>query len=95
MPIAKYDLIGGRVPRYLTINLTTGIITYDGDPALDYETTTSYTLVVKVTDVEQLTAQATVTVNITNVADVDPVVDDQEFGIAENSPNNTLVGTIR
>ena len=74
---------------------SSGSITYNGSGTLDYESATkSYTLVVQVTDTQALSASATVTVNVSNVADVDPVIDDQGFLVPENSANNTTVGTI-
>lgn len=64
---------------------------------IDYEATQSYTLNIRAEDTTPPIESATaiVTINVTNVSDVSPTVDPQDFDIAENSPNNTVVGTIQ
>ncbi len=89
-----FDVLGGDGQAVFDVGLNTGLVTLKAGQALDYETKKSYTLSVRVQDTEALTATATITINVTDVSDEPPVMNDQSFTIAENSPNNTLVGKI-
>ncbi len=63
--------------------------------ALNYESTTSFTLNVQVTDggTPGLSDTAVITVNLNDINET-PTINDQAFSIDENSSNGTVVGTI-
>ncbi len=63
------------------------------DGVLDFETTSSYSVNVRVTDSAGNTWQETITVNVTDLNET-PTVNNQSFGVNENTPNGTLVGTV-
>ena len=70
-----------------------GAITVEDSSLLDFETTASFTLDVQVTDIELLSATATMTIDLNDVNEA-PTVDPQTFAVDENSPNGTTVGTV-
>ena len=70
-----------------------GVISFVTAP--DYETTTSYTLTVKVSDGSVFSATKTITINVTDINDLAPVVVDSSFSINENVASGTSVGTPR
>ncbi|MBB6521888.1 cadherin repeat domain-containing protein [Pseudoteredinibacter isoporae] len=76
-----------------------GVLKLKDDQSLDYETETSVTLTVTVTDEGGLTDQQTLTVDVIDVNELLPVpvghVTDRDGGdntVAENSPVGTVVG---
>jgi len=76
------------------VGSSTGIVSLAPGQSLDYESVRSYTLNVKIQDMENFTDTAIITINVTDVSDEDPELNDQTFNVAENSPNNTLVGKL-
>jgi GTP cyclohydrolase III len=90
-----YTITGGTGAAIFAIHPTTGILTVSNAAALDYETTTSYTLTVLVTDSGGLTDTETVTVNvIDSVENTAPVINPLgPLSIAENTALNTVFGT--
>src|SRR5204862_7608104 len=88
-------IVSGNTNGAFGINAATGQITVANSTQLDYETTTSFTLGVTVSDGANTSAAGSVTVNILNVNDVAPVITaNQSFNVAENSANGTAVGTV-
>ena len=62
---------------------------------LDYETLTSYTLGVTATNATGTSSAENIVVNVTNVADVVPIVTGgQSFSVAESASVSTTVGTV-
>lgn len=88
-----YAITGGNALGVFAINATNGQITILDNTNLNFEVTPSFALTVTVTDAGLLSDTATMTVNLTNVNEA-PVVNDQTFSVAENSPNTTVVGTV-
>ncbi|MBK7028627.1 MAG: cadherin repeat domain-containing protein [Bacteroidales bacterium] len=88
-------MLSGNTSSAFNINATSGALTVANSAALNYETTPTFSLVVKVQDngTGTLSSQATVTINLTNGNDA-PVITNQAFSIAENSANGTNVGTV-
>ncbi|MBK7031131.1 MAG: cadherin domain-containing protein [Bacteroidales bacterium] len=93
--ILTYSILSGNTNNAFAINSTTGIITVANSVALNYESTPSYTMVVKVQDNgnSSLSSQATVTINLININEP-PVITNQSFSINENSVNGASVGTV-
>ncbi|WP_461641211.1 cadherin repeat domain-containing protein [Labilibaculum euxinus] len=86
---------GGTGASIFEINASSGAITVTDNSGIDYETTTSYTYTVTVSDGINTSAAETIIINITDVNDVDPVVTaSQSFSIAENTANSGAVGTV-
>ncbi|MCH8991957.1 MAG: cadherin domain-containing protein, partial [Acidobacteria bacterium] len=76
------------------INAATGAVTVANNTNLDHETTGTYVLTLSVGDGVNTSDTETITVNVTDVNEADPVVNNQGFAIAENSANGTSVGTL-
>ncbi len=91
----SYAITAGNTAGAFTIGPATGQITVANASALDFETNPSFSLTVQVTDngSPPLSGSATITVNLAN-ANEPPVLADQGFSIAENSPNATVLGTL-
>jgi hypothetical protein len=86
---------------FFAINSSTGAITLtnvgsaSSAASNDYETDpNSFSLVVRVTDPSSNTATGTITINVTDVDDTDPVILDQTFTYAENQAANYAIGTV-
>ncbi len=90
----SYDIMSGDGQAAFQIDASTGIVTVKDSTLLDYEAKKSFTLVVRVTDPEPDSNEATVTINVTDVSDQAPVMGDQTFSVAENSAAGTTVGTL-
>jgi subtilisin-like proprotein convertase family protein len=90
-----WAIVGGNTGNAFSINASTGQIRVLTPAALDFETNPTFSLLVRVTDnaTSPLSAQATITINLTNVNEA-PVIGNFTFTIPENSPNGTPVGTV-
>ncbi|HOT13928.1 MAG TPA: Ig-like domain-containing protein [Bacteroidales bacterium] len=80
-----YSITSGNTGTAFAINASTGEITVNG--ALDYETKSSYTLTVHVSD-GVTSDDATITINITNVNDNAPVSTVDSYTVAEGGSLN-------
>lgn len=93
---AGYSIVAGNTSGAFSVNAATGEITVLNPTTLDYETTPTFVLTVRVTDGGGLFHEAAVTINLTNVNEdtVTPISDlDGTFdSVAENSTNGTVVG---
>lgn len=89
----SYSITAGNSSGAFTLNSTNGTLSVADSTKLDYETTPSFVLTIKVSD-GSLEASNSVTVNLTNVNDVAPVITSTSFSVAENSANTTVVGTV-
>lgn len=87
-----YEIIDSDLPDVFAIDSATGQITVADGSQLDFESQSVITLTVQVTDPGSPTfvQQGTVTINLNDVNDA-PMVGDQEFSVAENSPVGTFV----
>lgn len=90
-----YDVLpGGTGNTVFEVNHTTGQVKVIDDTQLDYETKTSFFLIVKVTDTEMLSDTAIVVINVLDESDEPPTMNDQSFNVPENTANNATVGQI-
>jgi hypothetical protein len=92
-----YSITGGNTGNVFSIDPATGKLTAVG--LLDYETKSSYTLTIQVSDngTSPKTTTNTVTVNVGNIVDVTnnpPVFNNQTFAVNENSNFGTVAGTV-
>jgi uncharacterized delta-60 repeat protein len=91
----RFAIVDSSVPEAFMIHLTTGEILVWNPQFLDYETVTSITLTVSVTDSgsPQLSDTATVVISINDINE-SPVMGSQTFSIAEMAANGTEVGMV-
>ncbi|HRQ41732.1 MAG TPA: cadherin domain-containing protein [Chloroflexota bacterium] len=89
-----FGIIAGNTDGAFAINDTSGQITVANSAALDFETTPTFALTVRVTDTSNLTDDATITINLTNVNEFPPDINPQTFTIVENAANGAIVGTV-
>jgi hypothetical protein len=85
----SYSIISGNNAGVFAINSVTGQITVANNSTLDFETTPLYLLQVNVSNGIS-SAQAAVTINITNV-DEPPPLNDDTITIYDTTPTNTVV----
>ncbi len=85
-----YSIISGNIKNVFFLNPKTGVIKVNGN--LDYETISSYSLSVVVTDPFGLTATANVTIMINNVNEP-PVASNVTFSLLESAGIGSYVGT--
>ena len=86
----SYSITAGNGDGIFEINSSTGAITVVNNSKLDYETTTSYSLIVQATDGTN-TDNATVTVTVTDVNDNNPVLSASDKSVSEGT---TAVETV-
>ena len=92
-------ITSGNVNGYFALSSTGSLtLTATGAGAVasnDFETTpNSFPLEVTATDGASNTATGTITINVTDVDDTDPVILDQIFSYPENQSANYLIGTV-
>ena len=86
-----YAITAGNTDGIFGIDVNTGQITVVDNTNLDFETTTQYVLTVNATD-GSLNDTADITIDITNVNDVAPLINDATAPtLPENSANGTNV----
>ena len=91
----SWTITAGNEEGVFAIDATTGAITVDNNMKLDYETTTSYTLSITVSDGLNTSASEDVTIAINPINDNTPVITaSQSFDIDENAADNASVGTV-
>ncbi|NVO19612.1 MAG: hypothetical protein HXX13_07920, partial [Bacteroidetes bacterium] len=90
-----YSIVSGNTNGAFTIGASTGVITVANSTAVNYETTPSFPLTVKVQDngAGPMSNQATVTINLVNVNEA-PIIGSQTLSVPENSAAGTTVGTV-
>jgi ABC-type uncharacterized transport system auxiliary subunit len=92
---SSWTITAGNDDGIFAINTSTGAITVFDKTNLDYETTTSYTLSLTVSDGLNTSASADVTIDINPINDNTPVVTaSQSFNVDENAADNTSVGAV-
>jgi hypothetical protein len=91
----SYAITGGTGQTAFNINASSGEITVADSAQLDYETTTSFTLDVQVTDdgAPNLSNTATMTINLNDLNEA-PTANDATVAIDENSADGTPVHTV-
>ncbi|MCP4349755.1 MAG: PQQ-binding-like beta-propeller repeat protein, partial [Desulfobacterales bacterium] len=86
-----YFLTTGNTDNVFAISSNTGMITVNNGTLLDYEKNKTYVLTVQVSD-GVYSDTATVTVNVGNLNDNSPVLNDRTFSVDENSADDTVIG---
>jgi hypothetical protein len=91
-----YSIISGNNDQAFGLDASTGELTVANNVTLDFESIPVFNLLVQVSD-GALSDSATVTINLTDVDESinqPPSLSGTTFSITENSPNNTLIGTL-
>lgn len=90
-----YSITAGNSGNAFVLNQSTGVLTVANSAALNFESTPVFQLTVQVQDngTGNLTASATITVNLTNVNET-PSMSGQTFTVNENTVAATQVGTM-
>ncbi|MBL0135864.1 MAG: cadherin repeat domain-containing protein [Chitinophagaceae bacterium] len=93
--ILTYSILSGNTGSTFSVNSSTGALTVANSATLNFESTPTFSLVVKVQDngTGLLSSQATITINLTNVNE-SPIIANQAFSVSENTANGTSVGTV-
>jgi uncharacterized protein (TIGR02145 family) len=92
-----YSLSGEDADDF-TIDTTTGIIAMvatDFENPTDFDTDNVYKVIIVATDADGNIASESQSITITNLNENTIAMDNQNFDIDENSPNDTVVGTIQ
>ncbi|MEJ7645812.1 MAG: cadherin domain-containing protein [Chryseolinea sp.] len=89
----SYTIISGNTTGAFAISSTTGAITVADVTKIDFETTTQFTVTVRVSDGTNLD-DAIITINLNDLNDNSPVAIDAIVSINENSTNGTAVHTV-
>lgn len=96
--ILSYSITGGTGVGIFSINSATGVITVIDSASLDYETTASYTLDIRVQDngTPVMFDTETIVINLLDMPEnTAPVINPAgPFSVAENAAVNTVVGTV-
>ena len=87
-----YSIVSGNTDGAFLLEASTGEITVENASAIDFETNSSFSLLLSVTD-GALSDVATITINLLDIAEA-PLFSDQVFTLEENSENGTSVGTV-
>ncbi len=91
---SSFAITAGNTNNAFAIDAHTGAITIATQSALDYETNPTFSLTITITDNGSLTASNSISINLTDVNDVAPVINSSSFDIAENSTNGTVAGAV-
>ena len=89
----SYSLVDSAGGRF-AINASTGQLTVANGSALDYDTTPSHAITVRVTDQGGLTLDKAFTINLTNVNEAPSGASLSGGTVTENAANGTVVGTV-
>ena len=86
----NYSIILGNELGGFAINASTGEITVADSGVLDFETNPSFVLTIETSDGLN-TDTADITINLNNLNENTPIINDTTVAIDENSPNGTFV----
>ncbi|MEO5599915.1 MAG: cadherin domain-containing protein [Cyclobacteriaceae bacterium] len=90
--VLTFSIVAGNTGTAFTINTSSGVITVNNSAALNFETTPSFALTVRLSD-GSLFDDASVTVNLINVNEP-PMVSDASVSLNENSINGAAVHSL-
>ena len=88
-----YSIVSGNIGNACALNSTTGKLTVNQSLAIDYETQSSYHLMIKVSDGLNI-SQSKILIQIINQNDNYPLLENYTFNIFENSNSGTFIGKV-
>jgi len=92
---SAWKITAGNTDGIFELNASSGEISIADNTNLDYETTTSYTLSLTVSDGANISASETINIDVNPINDNDPIVTvSQSFSAIEHASNGTVIGTI-
>ncbi len=91
--ILTFSIMGGNSDNIFDINSTSGKIYIKDSSKLDFETTHTYTLTIRIDDNNSNYTTKTATLNINNINEP-PTIKNRNFKVDENATNATSIGTI-
>ncbi|RKE03279.1 cadherin domain-containing protein [Marinifilum flexuosum] len=92
---SAWKITAGNTDGIFELNASSGEISIADNTNLDYETTTSYTLSLTVSDGTNISASETINIDVNPINDITPVITCcQGFNLVENVDNGTKVGTV-
>ncbi|RXQ96090.1 T9SS type A sorting domain-containing protein [Ancylomarina salipaludis] len=92
---SNWTITSGNDDAIFAIDPVSGVITVKDNSNLDFETQTSYSLEVAVSDGTNISVPEAITVNVNNINDNTPVViSDQNYSIDEDIANHTNFVTV-
>jgi hypothetical protein len=89
----KYSIVSGNISEGFTLDSMSGCITIHDPNVVCFEGHPVFNLIVHVENIAGLSSEAILTINVEDINE-SPVCDSQLFSIAENSPVQTMVGSI-
>ena len=90
-----WTITSGNTNAAFAIDSSSGELSVATSSELDYESTTSYTLALSVSDGVNTASAETLSINVNDVNDNAPIITpSQSFEIAENSTNGSIIGTV-
>jgi hypothetical protein len=93
--LQSWAIVSGNEDGVFGLNAASGEISVVDNTLLDYESQTSYTLVVRVGDGTFNSATQSVTINVSDANDEIPAVDaGQTLSVDENTAATTVIGTL-
>ncbi len=92
--LQNWTITGGNVDNIFSVNPTTGRITVTDVTRLNFESASSYTLTLTVSDGSNMSAPQTITINIVDQNEAPTLNPAPVITIDENTSNGTLIGTI-
>jgi hypothetical protein len=92
----QYEIVGGNTSNAFLLNSSTGVLTVGNTAALDFETTPTFRLNVRVTDsdITRASSTAVITVNLTDLVEDPSDPDDQITEAIEIPPGNMVSGAV-
>ncbi|QNM84560.1 cadherin domain-containing protein [Polaribacter pectinis] len=88
-----FSIVSQSVSNAIAIRENTGVLQISDATAFDFEINQSLTAIVRVSD-GSASAEATITIKITDEIDQAPLISDQTFSIDENPAQGDTIGTI-
>ncbi|QNM84561.1 cadherin domain-containing protein [Polaribacter pectinis] len=88
-----FSIVSQSVSNAIAIKENTGVLQISDATAFDFEINQSLTAIVRVSD-GSASAEATITIKITDEIDQAPLISDQTFSIDENPAQDDAIGTI-
>ena len=90
--LSGWTITGGNTDGIFAIDSASGELSVVDNTNLDFDTTSSYTLSVTVSDGTNTSAVETITIDVTDVSLA--ITAGQSFSVSETAPNGTSVGTV-
>jgi hypothetical protein len=95
--LVSFEIIDGNINGTFEIDASSGVLSVSNPVKLDYEENTQITITVSVADShdkDPRESSARIQINLTDVNEFAPVVNDQVFELGENAAGGTEIGSV-